>query len=48
MEEAVKHRIYTQRDLILLTHEEYEEKWNKYCDEYFRINSSDRAEKQGE
>ncbi len=35
VEEAVKRGIRTPKDLILLSHEEYEEKWNKYCDEYF-------------
>lgn len=35
VEEAVKRGICTPKDLILLSHEEYEEKWNKYCDEYF-------------
>jgi len=35
VEEAVKRGIHTPKDLILLPHEEYEEKWNKYCDEYF-------------
>lgn len=35
VEEAVKRGIHTPKDLILLSHEEYEEKWNKYCDEYF-------------
>ena len=35
VEEAVKRGIHTPKDLVLLPHEEYEEKWNKYCDEYF-------------
>ena len=35
VEEAVKRGIQTPKDLILLSHTEYEEKWNKYCDEYF-------------
>lgn len=35
VEEAIKRGICTPRDLVLLPHEEYEEKWNRYCDEYF-------------
>jgi len=35
VEEAKKRGIYMPKDLVLLSHEEYEEKWNKYCDEYF-------------
>jgi len=35
VEEAKKRGIYKPKDLVLLSHEEYEEKWNKYCDEYF-------------
>lgn len=32
--EAIKREIHTPKDLILLKHEEYEEKWNRYCEEY--------------
>ena len=35
VKEAQKRSIYTPNDLILVSHKEYEEKWNKYCDEYF-------------
>ncbi len=35
VEEAQKRGIQTPKDLILVSHEEYEEKWNQYCDEYF-------------
>ena len=35
VEEAIKRGIRTPKDLVLLSHEEYKEKWNKYCDEYF-------------
>ena len=35
VEEAVRRNIRTPKDLIVLSHEEYEEKWHKYCDEYF-------------
>lgn len=34
VEEAKKRHIYTPRDLILVNHEEYEEKWNRFCDEF--------------
>ena len=34
-EEARKRNIYTAKDLILLDHEEYREKWDKFCDEYY-------------
>lgn len=35
VKEAVKRGIYTPKDLVMLPHEEYQEKWNKYCDDYF-------------
>ena len=35
VEEAIKRGIRTPKELVLLSHEEYKEKWNKYCDEYF-------------
>lgn len=34
VEEAGKRNIYTPRDLILVDHDEYEEKWNRFCDEF--------------
>ncbi len=34
-DEARKRYIYTAKDLILLDHEEYREKWDKFCDEYY-------------
>lgn len=34
-DEARKRNIYTAKDLILLTHEEYVDKWDKFCDEYY-------------
>lgn len=34
VEEAKKREIYTPYDLILVNHEEYEEKWNRFCDEF--------------
>ena len=35
VEEALKRDIRTPYDLQLVNHTEYEEKWNKFCDEYF-------------
>ena len=34
-DEARKRNIYTAKDLTLLTHEEYVDKWDRFCDEYF-------------
>ncbi|WP_294795959.1 hypothetical protein [uncultured Fenollaria sp.] len=34
-DEARKRNIYTAKDLILLDHEEYVDKWDKFCDEYY-------------
>ena len=34
-DEARKRNIYSVKDLILLEHEEYVEKWDKFCDEYY-------------
>ena len=33
--EAQKRNIHTPKDMMLLSHEEYEEKWNRFCDEIF-------------
>lgn len=33
--EAQKRNIYTPKDMMLISHEEYEEKWNHFCDEIF-------------
>lgn len=35
VEEAVKRNIRTPYDLKLVSHPEYEEKWHKFCDDYF-------------
>lgn len=35
VEEAIKRNIRTPYDLKLVDHAEYEEKWNKFCDNYF-------------
>lgn len=41
VEEARKRKVYSPYDLQLITHEEYEIKWNKFCDDFF----SEREEK---
>lgn len=33
--EAKKRGIYTPRDMALVGHAEYEEKWNRFCDDFF-------------
>lgn len=33
--EAQKRNVYTPRDMILVSHEEYVEKWYRFCDEMF-------------
>lgn len=35
VEEARKREIYTPEDMMLVSHKEYEEKWNCFCDEFF-------------
>ena len=36
VEEAQRREIYSPKDMELVNHNEYEEKWNRFCDEYFR------------
>ncbi len=36
VEEAQKRGVYTPRDMRLLPHEQYEEQWIGFCDEFFR------------
>jgi len=33
--EARNRGIYTPADMCLVNHEEYEEKWNRFCDDFF-------------
>ncbi len=33
--EARKRNIFSPRDMTLVSHSDYEEKWNRFCDEYF-------------
>ena len=33
--EAQKRGIYTPKEMTLVSHEEYEEKWNRFCDDFF-------------
>ncbi|WP_283591861.1 hypothetical protein [Clostridium butanoliproducens] len=35
VEEARKRNVYSPYDLELISHEEYEIKWNKFCDDFF-------------
>lgn len=35
VDEAQKRNIYTPADLILVNHDEYMEKWNRFCDDFF-------------
>lgn len=34
-DEARKSNIFTAKDLTLLTHDDYTDKWDKFCDEYY-------------
>lgn len=34
VEEAVKRGIHSPKDLILVSHQEYNEKWNRFCDDF--------------
>ena len=36
-DEARKRNIYSAKDLILLEHEDYIEKWDKFCDDYYMM-----------
>lgn len=38
--EAQKRNIFQPKDMALVSHEEYEEKWNRFCDEVFANVSS--------
>ncbi len=38
VEEAQKRRIFAIKDMKLLKHQQYQEKWYKFCDEYFSSN----------
>lgn len=35
VDEAKKRGITTPKDLILVSHDEYEEKWDRFCDDFF-------------
>lgn len=35
VEEARRRGIFSPKDMALVSHSEYEEKWNRFCDEYF-------------
>lgn len=36
VKEAINRKITTPYDLQLVSHADYQEKWNKICDEYFK------------
>lgn len=36
VEEARNRKVYSPFDLKLLSHEEYNIKWNKFCDDFFK------------
>lgn len=36
-EEAQKRGVYKASDIVLLSHDEYEVKWNKFCDDFFAM-----------
>lgn len=46
VEEARKRGVYTPADLALLSHEEYEEKWNRFCDRFFAEGEEGQEEGQ--
>ena len=48
VEEAKKRNIHSPGDLVLVSHEEYEEKWNRFCDEFFAKAELDEPLKEGE
>ncbi len=35
VEEAKKRGVNSPKDMVLVSHDEYEEKWNRFCDEFF-------------
>ena len=35
VEEAIKRNVRTPYDLELLNHEDYDIRWNRFCDEFF-------------
>ena len=36
--EAQKRKIYVPEDMLLVSHNEYKEKWYRFCDEFFAKN----------
>lgn len=39
VEESIKRGIYTPYDMEMVCHEEYEVKWNQFCDDFFANNN---------
>lgn len=46
VEEAKRRGVYTPADLALLSHREYEEKWNRFCDRFF--GETDGGQEEGQ
>lgn len=44
VEEARKRGVYTPHDLKKLSHEEYEIKWDQFCDDYFARRAEDDSQ----
>ncbi len=40
--EAKKRGIVSPKDLILISHDQYEEKWNRFCEQFFQQKTSDQ------
>ena len=43
VKEAQRRNIHSPKDMKLLTHREYEEKWNRFCDAYFARTADNNA-----
>lgn len=41
-DEAQKRGITSPKDMVLLSHLEYEEKWNRYCDDFFATKEEEK------
>lgn len=43
VEEAQKREVFTPNDIELVSHEEYEDKWNRFCDNFFADTQNDNT-----
>lgn len=41
VEEARKRNVFTPKDMKLISHKEYEEKWNRFCDKIFKEDKNE-------